>query len=149
MSVKKASAQSPQLTALIGSIHVTEKYFLAQFTFLTQDANINPNWTRWGMCCDTSPVKTSLDHEKNARITINAALLFLGALPVFLQSTFETDRKGRIELEGCVFWILSAWLNLLHFLLYSYGQKLQMLSTGQQAAGCLFLSRTCEQWAGI
>lgn len=36
LSVKEASAQPRQLTALMGSIHVTDKYFLAQFTFLTQ-----------------------------------------------------------------------------------------------------------------
>lgn len=31
------------------SIHVTEKHFLAQFTFLTQDANNNPNRPLWAI----------------------------------------------------------------------------------------------------
>jgi hypothetical protein len=46
--VKKASAQSLQLTALTGLIHVTEKDFLAQFTFLTQRLQQQSKLDFWG-----------------------------------------------------------------------------------------------------
>lgn len=68
-----------------------------------KDANNNPNWTLQGSVLLHQPTKNIFRSLKNAQITINTKVPFLGVLIAFLQSTFNLYHKSRIYLEEYVF----------------------------------------------
>lgn len=115
---RKASAQSPQLTPLIGSIHVTEKYFLAGFTFLTPRRQQLPNRTPRGRHCYTGPgkrlqiIKQYVDHYWHCSS--------LSRRPAFRPSTFNPYHTGRPTLEQCTFGIplVLSWTNFISPFMY-------------------------------